>query len=105
MRITGGVEETIGAEAGIAGGAYIAHIAAIGPEAAACGIPFFKCLIGEVPDEATLQLPVLIDQVPVSLQVTTAIAHHMRILTEDIRPAPPFFHIFLQCMHAVGTWA
>ncbi|MND94835.1 hypothetical protein D3C80_870670 [compost metagenome] len=74
----------------------IAKIAAIRPESVAIFVFFGQRLIHPVPDESALQARVIAKGLPVFCKSTKAVAHGMRVLTQDqrarlIRHADPLF--------------
>ncbi len=85
MERTVGGNQSIGTEIGVVDNAHKSHITTVCPVLMSFVICLGKHLIHPVPDKATLQLVVFINQVPIILEVTLTITHGMGILTENQR--------------------
>ena len=85
VRSAVGSYQTVGAEVGVVDDAYKSHVSTESPDVAVILIFDSECLVYPVPDEAALQLVVLINQIPVILEVSYTVAHGMSIFAHNHR--------------------
>ena len=85
MRGAVGCYQSVGAEVGVVYNTHEAHITAKCPYIAVVPVLDGEGLVHPVPDEAALQLVVFINQIPVILEVSHAVAHGMSIFAHNHR--------------------
>ena len=105
VRVRGAVgsNQAVGTEVGVVDDAYKSHVAAKSPDVALVLVLDGKRLVYPVPNETALQLVVLINQVPVVLEVSCAVTHGMGIFAENHGAGITLVHVLAQppdaCVH------
>ena len=105
VRVRGAVgsNQAVGTEVGVVDDTYKSHVAAKSPDVALVLVLDGKRLVYPVPNETALQLVVLINQVPVVLEVSCAVTHGMGIFAENHGAGITLVHVLAQppdaCVH------
>ena len=105
VRVWGAVgsNQAVGTEVGVVDDAYKSHVAAKSPDVALVLVLDGKRLVHPVPNETALQLVVLVNQVPVVLEVSYTVAHGMCILAKNHGACVALVHVLAQppdaCVH------
>ena len=105
VRVRGAVgsNQAVGTEVGVVDDAYKSHVAAKSPDVALVLVLDGKRLVHPVPNETALQLVVLVNQVPVVLEVTYTVTHGMGIFAENHGAGITLVHVLAQppdaCVH------